>query len=84
MRKDTRPRLVGSWRASMALKEESGAEDRIVVVFKPQRVLKAMSYVTIQRTFIGRTGVDQGLILGNSGFKGKAEVSSVRKSREDH
>lgn len=83
MRKDTRPRLVGSWRASMAPKEESGAEDRIVVVFKPQRVLKAMSYMTIQRTFIGRT-VDQGLILGNSGFKGKAEVSSVRKSREDH
>lgn len=48
MRKDNWPRLVGSWRASMALKEESGAGDRIVVVLKPQRVLKTMSYMTIQ------------------------------------
>lgn len=84
MRKDNWPRLVGSWRASMALKEESGAGDRIVVVLKPQRVLKTMSYMTIQLAFIGRTGVGQGLILENSGFKGKAEVSSLRKTRRDH
>ena len=68
----------------MTLKEESGAGDRIVVVLKPQRVLKTMSYMTIQRAFIGRTGVGQGLILENSRFKGKAVVSFMRKSRRDH
>lgn len=83
MRKDNWPRLAGSWRASMALKEESGAGDRTVVVLKPQRVLKTMSYMTIQRAFIGRTGVGQDLTLENTRFKGKAEVSSMRKSRRD-
>lgn len=40
MRKDNWPRLVGSWRASMALKEESGAGDRIVVVSSHRECLR--------------------------------------------
>ena len=84
MRKVKGPRLVDSWRASMALREEKEAGERDVVVLNVQGVLKRMSYKTIQRAFIGRTVVGQGLILENSIFKGKAEVSSMRKSRRDH
>lgn len=47
------------------------------------RVLKTMSYKTFPRAFIGRIVMGQGLLLENSIFKERAEVS-LRKSRRGH
>ena len=47
------------------------------------RELKTMSYETFPRAFIGRIVMGQGLLLENSIFKERAEVS-LRKSRRGH